>query len=608
MASSPMFNWRLYRAGLLPVLLAIAIAAFSLGARPSPLGSSLAPDAFDGARAFAELGPLASRFRDRRPGSAGDDELASYVTSRFRAVGAGSKGGFRVRTSIFEGETIDGMKELESVIAEHAGVGSGAPIVIFAHRDAVGPSSRAQLSGTAVLLALARVLANSETQRTIILVSTSGGSGGSAGAIDFATRETGPFDAAIVLGDLASTRVGKPIVVPYSDGYGGAPDVLERTLDQALAQELGLDPGGLSVPGQIAHLVFPLTVGEQGALNERGVPAVLVQVSGEQGAKAGQALSETRLQHSGSAVLGAIYALDAGPEVAPRPSEELLVQRKVIPSWAVRLLVGALLLSPLLLAIDALARLRREGEREGPSLLWALSLSLPFLLCAIFVRGLGLTRMLASPATPLPADGLRLSAASLEATIASALVLCGGWLAWRALARGAKAREGRSMEADGVASVLVLVLVALIVWAINPFAALLLLPAAHLAPGLLSLDPSELSPRVRFAGALAMLALSLAPLGLISAYYAHELGLGLPQLAFSALLLVSGGHVSLLGALLWSLALSSFIGAASIALRGDSLRGDSPRGELDELPITTRGPLGYAGPGSLGGTESALRR
>jgi hypothetical protein len=31
--------------------------------------------------------------------------------------------------------------------------------------------------------------------------------------------------------------------------------------------------------------------------------------------------------------------------------------------------------------------------------------------------------------------------------------------------------------------------------------------------------------------------------------------------------------------------------------------------EPDEpLEITIRGPLGYAGPGSLGGTESALRR
>jgi hypothetical protein len=31
-------------------------------------------------------------------------------------------------------------------------------------------------------------------------------------------------------------------------------------------------------------------------------------------------------------------------------------------------------------------------------------------------------------------------------------------------------------------------------------------------------------------------------------------------------------------------------------------------GVVDEVEITIRGPLSYAGPGSLGGTESALRR
>jgi hypothetical protein len=36
-------------------------------------------------------------------------------------------------------------------------------------------------------------------------------------------------------------------------------------------------------------------------------------------------------------------------------------------------------------------------------------------------------------------------------------------------------------------------------------------------------------------------------------------------------------------------------------------RGAAPVAD-DDLPITVRGPRSYAGPGSLGGTESALRR
>jgi hypothetical protein len=32
------------------------------------------------------------------------------------------------------------------------------------------------------------------------------------------------------------------------------------------------------------------------------------------------------------------------------------------------------------------------------------------------------------------------------------------------------------------------------------------------------------------------------------------------------------------------------------------------RGRPEDIPVTVRGPVTYAGPGSLGGTESAIRR
>ena len=48
----------------------------------------------------------------------------------------------------------------------------------------------AELSGTAALLELARVFAARETKRTIVLVSTSGGSGGDAGAAQLCDRSS----------------------------------------------------------------------------------------------------------------------------------------------------------------------------------------------------------------------------------------------------------------------------------------------------------------------------------------------------------------------------------------------------------------------------------
>ncbi|MFI5009856.1 MAG: M28 family peptidase, partial [Solirubrobacterales bacterium] len=168
-----MLNGRLYRAGLVPLLLAVAIAGFSLSGRAAPLTSTLAPDAFDGPRAFAELQSLAARFPRRRPGSEGDARLAAYIARTLEGVGGSAAGGFSVHTRGVEAPTIEGRRTLTTVIATRPGVTGASPIVLLAHRDAAGAGARAELSGTAALLELARVFATSETQRTIVLVSTS---------------------------------------------------------------------------------------------------------------------------------------------------------------------------------------------------------------------------------------------------------------------------------------------------------------------------------------------------------------------------------------------------------------------------------------------------
>src|SRR5665213_1275941 len=113
-----MLNGRLYRVAFVPFLLALAVAAFSLGGRPPALSSTLAPDAFDGTGAFAELRSLAVRFPDRRPGSAGDNALAAYVAHTLESLGGEAGGGFTVRTDRFEAQTIDGERTLSDVIAQ----------------------------------------------------------------------------------------------------------------------------------------------------------------------------------------------------------------------------------------------------------------------------------------------------------------------------------------------------------------------------------------------------------------------------------------------------------------------------------------------------------
>ncbi len=595
-----MLNGRLYRAALVPFLIALGIAAFSLASRPPALTSTLAPDAFEGARAFGELQSLAAKYPDRRPGSAGDEGLARYVAGALEGLGGTAGGGFSVHASHFEGQTIDGERSLTTVVAQRPGSTGASPIVILAHRDAAARGSEAELSGTAALLELARVFATQETKRTIILVSSSGGSGGDAGAANFAAALHGPLDAAIVLGDVAGAHASRPFVVPYSDGYGSAPLQLESTVSDAITHETGSSPGGPSAIGQLAHLAFPFAPGEQGVLGASGIPAVLVQVSGEHGPSAATPVSAERLEGLGRGVLSAVSALDTAPDVSAAMTTGLLLQRQTIPAWALRLLTVTLLLGPLLIAVDGLARARRRRLPVGRWTLWTLSCALPFFACAVLAYLLGALGIIAAPRVPVLPSAMPFDRTAATTVAILALAFALAWLPWAMLVRRLRLGMRPDPEVAGLPMLLVLCGVCLIVWADDLYTALLLIPALHL--WLIVASP-ELRPRR--SGALALIALGLAPLVLLVAFYAHELGLGPGGVAWTTVLLLAGGHVGLGGAILWSLALGCGVTAAMLAVSSPAPAG---AGADRELEITMRGPLSYAGPGSLGGTESALRR
>ncbi len=615
-----MLNGRLYRVAFVPFALALAVAAFSLTARSQPLSSTLAPDAFEGAPALAELRSLAAEFPRRRPGSPGDRALAKKIAQTLEGLGTPGHGGFEVTTHEFQAQTSEGERTLSTVLARRAGSSGGAPIVILAHRDAPGSGSAlgsasgsaAELSGTAALIELARVFAARETQRTIVLVSTSGGSGGDAGALDFTTNglsaasPSSGIDAALVLGDVAgASRREEPFVVPYSDAFGSAPEALQRTVTSAITQNGGGDPGAPSTFGQLAHLAFPLATGEQGALNANGLPAVLVQVTGETVPPAGEAVSAERLEAFGRAALSAVDALDAAPAIEATPQTGLVIGRQILPEWVLRLLLATLLIPPLLLLADGYARLRRRGAGGDRAMLrgleWTAICALPFLAAALFAKALGRLGALPAPPLPVQASALALGGSAVRAVLAVALVLGLAWLAWPPLVR----RLGLSVRPDddgaGLALLTMLLAVTIVVWLSNPYAALLLLGALHL--WLLLVSPRTRPPR---PAALALVVVALVPLALLIAFYARVLGVGPGGIAWDAVLLLAGGHVGIAATLLWSLGFGCVVAAALLATAPEAELGDD--GIDGGTPLRIRGPLSYAGPGSLGGTESALRR
>jgi threonine/homoserine efflux transporter RhtA len=113
------------------------------------------------------------------------------------------------------------------------------------------------------------------------------------------------------------------------------------------------------------------------------------------------------------------------------------------------------------------------------------------------------------------------------------------------------------------------------------------------------------SPGLRSRRPLAVAAalLGAVPVALVVAYYAHSLGLSPLGVLWTGVLLVAGGQITSLTGAFWALLAGCLTGALIIGARAAAPARQSAAGE-----VTVRGPVSYAGPGSLGGTESALRR
>ncbi|MEI2702557.1 MAG: M28 family peptidase [Baekduia sp.] len=589
-----MLDPRLYRAAFLPAVLVLLVVAFSLGTRPRPIGTTLAADTFSGAQALAQLDRLAAQYPDRRAGSAGDRALASEIARQLRRVVPGT-----VEEDVFDASTIDGGRELVNVVASRPGA-PGPAIVVVAHRDAAGTGARAELSGTAALLELARIAGAGRLQRTITFISTSGGSGGFAGAVRAAESLERPVDAVIVLGAVGATASYKPIVSGASNGAAQAPLQLARTVRQAVAAETGLALGAPRAFIQGMRMAAPATTGEQGPFLRAGFPAVLVSSTGERtpGAQAG--VSAQRIEGIGRGVLRALYALDNGPDISEAgPTQALVVRGKVLPGWAVRVLVLAFLLPALVVAVDAIARLRRRREAVGRWAVWALSAALPAACVCVAAVIVAKTGLITGVPAPVPATSLTMTAGAAAAAVVLVIVAALAWILLRPALLGA-AGLTRADRPDppgaGVATGAVIPFAALALWFANPFAAGAMVPAAHL--WLWATAPET---RITRGPAAALLAAGAALPLLVAVLLSRILGLSPGEAPWFGVLLVAGGHTPWWSWLLWS----AFTGAAISAMLLLVRRSPVP-GAPEE--ITVRGPETYAGPGSLGGTPSALRR
>ncbi len=272
--------------------------------------------------------------------------------------------------------------------------------------------------------------------------------------------------------------------------------------------------------------------------------------------------------------------------------------RNVLPDWSVRLLVGTLLLPAFLTALDGFFRIRRRRLAVGPWLAWLGATALPVVMAWLWLRGLGIAGGIDppdAPVLPLPPFDRGDAIATGSAVLVAAL----GWFGIRRLILARAGERGNPMAGSlAAATGATLCLLAALVWVVNPYAAALLLPAAHV--WMFAAAPST---RLRgWMGAVAV-AVGVLPFLVVIVYYARAFGLEPARGG------VDGGAVGR-------------VRAALVRRRGrrrrrarlprraaeDHAHAPARAGHRGPEPVVTRGPISYAGPGSLGGTESALRR
>ena len=367
---------------------------------------------------------------------------------------------------------------MSNVIAYRAGR-SPQIIAVIAHRD--GPSA-ADAAGTGLLVELAHTMSSIPPERGIVLVSTDGGRTGGQGAAEFAqTWSLAPrIVAAIVLdGVAAPDGTALRVVVRPDTDRGTSPTLYAAAVD-ALSSFYGRPATTPGVYDQVSGYGIPYTPSEQGTLLSHHIPAVTLTAAGSAAARPLQALSGPQLGHVGTAVANLVAELNSATAVDPGGPPVLFLSGKFVRGWLAQLTVAMLLMPFAVCVLDVVARLRRRRVPIGPgfqALAWRFGAWL-VVLVALLVEAHAPGRLMSNAGTaPLPG---RTGASTAGIAIAAGAAL----LFWRFLVRPRLVRVDPVPGADrtaGLAAALVgLLFASVLLTAIDPFALVVVLPAAHL--------------------------------------------------------------------------------------------------------------------------------
>jgi hypothetical protein len=560
---------RIWRIALLAVPLAVTVAMFSLQGVPEPRQPAIAPDAFEGPAAATLTRELADSAAEPRPGSDADAAIAGLVHTRFSAIA-----GAEAAEQRFE---VDGT-ELRNLIAILPG-SSERQVAVIAHRDTEsGSGITSSLAATAMLLELASSFSGSTHEKTLVFVSTDGGSLGAAGARRFIEdySDADLIDAVVVLSQPAFREPTPPLVIPWSTGPQSLGIGLAETANATVSEETGQQAGHEGPLQELFRLALPAGLGEQAPLIESGVDAVRISSAGElppapERDKPSE-ISIGSIDRFGRAALALTLALDNSPSPLEHgPGAYIGLAGNLLPGWALALVALGLLLPVAAVAAQGVGSSARSPLEAARSLAWAARPALPFIAALLVLYVLDLFGVVPDPPFPFDPQAQELGLGGRLGALAALVTLVAGF--W--LLRPLRPPPPTAAAVAAPAALALAALVVLLIWLLNPYLALVL--ALGLNVWVLAALPS-IPGRI---AAFGLVTLGFVPLLLAVGDLAGRLGGG-DGIFRDLVLMLSDGQIgfglALLGCLLAGAA------TAIVALAG-------PAPSLPPPEIRLRAPL-----------------
>lgn len=526
----------------------LLVAAFSVTS-PAALQPANLPPGFDGARALGLARDLARTYPSRRPGSLGSVGAAGWISTEFE------RAGFRPQRDAFR-TTVPQLGRVRLVnVAATASGRTPDMIVVMAHRDdtGIGPGAEDNASGTAALVELARAYtaapgSSAGTARprfaapahTLVFLSTDGGAYGGAGARHFLAEHAGRIGEIVGVVNLDTIARRAPIGVQLAGNTPrSAPAALVKTASARIRAQTGRAARVPTLPAQLIDLGFPFNLYEHAPFVSRGIPAVTVTTAGDRPPDPAEdvirRLDRRTFQETGRSAQALLSSLDRAVEVTPGTSSYLYLGSRIVPGWAVELVLLATLLPFLVSTVDLFARCRRRRIPLAPALrsyrsrmafwLWVGALFALFALAGVWEATEG---GVPPPGLAGAGDWPVLGVAGLAALAAL------GWLVARERILPRRPVLAEEELAGATAALLALGVVSLVVAAVNPFALVFVVFSLHAWLWL---------PQVRNERAWVRAAVFVAGLigpALLVGSFATRLGLGLDAPWYLAQLAADG--------------------------------------------------------------------